>query len=159
MDNRCIKPFNGKYWWIYWVGWWNNSTDLPDPISDAALYELAKTHQVHHHSKSCKKYKNDKCRFHLRKFFNDRLSLSAHWMLVLLFQKGKIFQRKEMNFKGVPDYINDEIKPGKIILNESLSKKYWVWLMFQKIDTTNLFKYQKIVIFKFILAMAKILLH
>ena len=31
--------------------------------------------------------------------------------------------------------------------------------MFQKIDTTNLFKYQKIVIFKFILAMAKILLH
>ena len=45
-------------------------------------------------------------------------------MQVLLFQKGKIFQRKEMNFKGVPDYINDEIKPGKIILNASLSKKY-----------------------------------
>ena len=45
-----------------------SSTDLPDPTFDTALYELVKNYQVHHHSKSCKKYKNDKCRFHFGRF-------------------------------------------------------------------------------------------
>ena len=36
------------------------STALPDPESDAELYESVKIYKVHHHSKSCMKYKNDK---------------------------------------------------------------------------------------------------
>ena len=49
------------------------STDLPDPVYDAVLYELVKTYQVHHHSKSCKKYKDGKCRFHFGRFFTEGL--------------------------------------------------------------------------------------
>ena len=49
------------------------STDLSDPVYDAVLYELVKTYQVHHHSKSCKKYKDGKCRFHFGRFFTEGL--------------------------------------------------------------------------------------
>ena len=49
------------------------STDLPDPAYDTVLYELVKTYQVHHHSKSCKKYKDGKCRFHFGRFFTEGL--------------------------------------------------------------------------------------
>ena len=40
-------------------------------------------------------------------------------MQILLFQKGKIFQRKEINFKSVPNYINDKLKPGKRIYDQT----------------------------------------
>ena len=49
-------------------------TDLPDPVSDAALYELVKTSQV---PPSCKKYKNDKFWFHFGHFFTDRTIIAC----------------------------------------------------------------------------------
>ena len=53
------------------------STNLPDPVYDAALYELVKNYQVRYHSKSCKKYKNGKCRFHFDRFFTDRTIIAS----------------------------------------------------------------------------------
>ena len=41
--------------------------DLPNPEKDNSIFELVKTYQNHRHSKSCGKYKNDKC-----SFFTDR---------------------------------------------------------------------------------------
>ena len=46
-------------------------TDMPDPVSEAELFELVRTFQVHRHSKTCRKYWNDKCRFHFGKFFSS----------------------------------------------------------------------------------------
>ena len=37
--------------------------DLQNPETDSSLYELGKAYQIHRHLKSCRKYKNDKCRF------------------------------------------------------------------------------------------------
>ena len=45
--------------------------DLPNPETDNSLFELVKTYQIHRHSESCRKYKNDKCRFNFGRFFTD----------------------------------------------------------------------------------------
>ena len=34
-------------------------SDLPDSFNKPILFELAKTYQIHHHSKNCKKYRNE----------------------------------------------------------------------------------------------------
>ena len=49
-----------------YINWLNNmvSACLPNLEVDYTLYELVKTYQIHRHSKTCKKYKNDNCRFH-----------------------------------------------------------------------------------------------
>ena len=52
---------------------WANSiirTDMPDPVSEAKLFELVRNFEVHRHSKTCRKYWNNKCRFHFGKFFS-----------------------------------------------------------------------------------------
>ena len=36
-------------------------------------YDLVKTYQIHHHSKTCLKYKNKKCRFHFALYFTDHI--------------------------------------------------------------------------------------
>ena len=45
---------------------------MPNSVNEKELFELVKTFQVHRHSKTCKKYRNDKCRFNFGKFFTDR---------------------------------------------------------------------------------------
>ena len=47
-------------------------TDLPNPEIDDSLFELVKTYQIHRHSKSCRKDKNDKCHFNFGRFFTDK---------------------------------------------------------------------------------------
>ena len=47
-------------------------SDLPDSINEPILFKLVKTCQIHHHSKTCTKYGNEKCRFHFGKFFTTR---------------------------------------------------------------------------------------
>ena len=44
-------------------------SDLLDSVNEQILFELAKIYQTHHHSKTCRKYRNEKCRFHFGKFF------------------------------------------------------------------------------------------
>ena len=40
------------------------------------LFDLVTTYQVHCHSKSCRKYKNEKCRYHFGKIFTERIIIS-----------------------------------------------------------------------------------
>ena len=40
--------------------------------NDPQLNELVKTYQIHRHSKTWRKYRNDKCRFHFGRYFNNR---------------------------------------------------------------------------------------
>ena len=47
-------------------------TDLPDPSSEPDLHEFVKTYQIHRHSKTCRKYRNEKCTLHFGKFFTSR---------------------------------------------------------------------------------------
>ena len=57
--------------YISWVGNIIRS-GLPDPLSEPALFELVKTYQIHRHSRTCRKYWSDKCRFYFGKFFIGR---------------------------------------------------------------------------------------
>ena len=41
-------------------------------VNEAMLFELVKTYQIHHHSKTCRKYRNKKRKFHFDKFFTTR---------------------------------------------------------------------------------------
>ena len=45
---------------------------LPNEDQDPELHEHVKTYQKHSHSKTCRKYKNIKCRFHFGQFFTNR---------------------------------------------------------------------------------------
>ena len=46
---------------------------LPDKENDPHLHELVKTYQKHSHSKTCRKYKNIRCRFNFGQFFTNRI--------------------------------------------------------------------------------------
>ena len=43
-------------------------SNLSDSVNEPMLSGLVKTYQIHHHSKICRKYRNEKCRFHFGKF-------------------------------------------------------------------------------------------
>ena len=46
--------------------------DLPDPDNELALFELVKTYQIHHDSKACGKFRNEKCSFRFDKLFTNK---------------------------------------------------------------------------------------
>ena len=47
-------------------------SDILDPNNKPALFELVKTYQIYRHSKTCHKYRNEKCRFCFGKFFTNK---------------------------------------------------------------------------------------
>ena len=47
-------------------------TDMPNSVSEKELFESVKTFQVYRHSKTCRKYRNDKYKFNFGKIFTDR---------------------------------------------------------------------------------------
>ena len=49
---------------------------VSDKNENPELFHLVTTCQVHSHSKSCRKYKNEKCRYHFGKFFTERTIIS-----------------------------------------------------------------------------------
>ena len=44
---------------------------MPGPVNEAKFSELVKNFQVHRHSKTCRKYRNNQCKFHFGKFFSS----------------------------------------------------------------------------------------
>ena len=48
------------------------NAQMPDPQSDSELSELVKTYQVHAHSETCWKYKNNEFRFSYGRFFTEK---------------------------------------------------------------------------------------
>ena len=89
-------------------------SDLPDPNNDPALLELVKTYQIHCHSKTCRKYRNEKCRFRFGKFFTNKTiiaqPLAGSVPLDVELQK---MQQRNNIFKKVKDYIDNELNPSK----------------------------------------------
>ena len=45
----------------------------PDVHENPKQFDLVTTYQVHSHIKSCRKYQNEKCRYHFGKIFTERL--------------------------------------------------------------------------------------
>ena len=49
---------------------------VPDIHENPELFDLVATYQGHSHSKSCRKYKNEKCQYHFGTFFTERTIVS-----------------------------------------------------------------------------------
>ena len=89
-------------------------TDLPDPSSEPDLHELVKTYQIHRHSKTCRKYRNEKCRFHFGKFFTSRTIIAQPLPDSLsVDKKNEIMQNRKQLLKKVKQYIDTELNPSK----------------------------------------------
>lgn len=58
---------------LEYATWNENGTrvDLLDPKTESELWGLAKTYNIHMHSKKCRKYQNERYRFHYSKFFTS----------------------------------------------------------------------------------------
>ena len=52
------------------------TSDLPDPNTEPAFPELVNTYQIHRHSKTCRKFRNEKCRFRLGKFLTNKIIIA-----------------------------------------------------------------------------------
>ena len=88
---------------------------LPEKDSHPELYELVKTNQIHHHSKSCRKYKNELCRFHFGRYFCDRTIVAKPLDDKLSpVEKQSILNRRKELLQRVSDYINYQLNPAKV---------------------------------------------
>ena len=52
------------------------SPTLPDSVSEPELYEHVKIYQIHTHSRTCRKYRKEDCRFNYSRFFSARTILA-----------------------------------------------------------------------------------
>ena len=50
--------------------------DLPDPNQETELWNLVSTYPIHRNSKTCRKYGNEKCRFHFGKYFTSHMIIA-----------------------------------------------------------------------------------
>ena len=87
-------------------------SDLPDSINEPILFEIVKTYQIHHHSKTCRKYRNEKCRFHFGKFSTTRSIIDQ----TLEDSVSEDIKRAKMQYrntilKKVKSYIDNELNP------------------------------------------------
>ena len=89
------------------------------------MFELAKTYQIHHHSKTCRKYRNEKCRFNFGKFFTSHAiigqPLKDH---IPQDVRPDQMQRRNAILKRVKSYIDDELNPSKKSFLESSKEDY-----------------------------------
>ena len=88
---------------------------LPDRDENPELHELVKLYQLHRHSKTCRKYKNEVSRFKFGKFFIKKTlvaeplpdGMPEEMKVLVLHKRSEILQK-------VTDYINNFLNPSKV---------------------------------------------
>ena len=85
-------------------------SDLPDPNNEPAFFELVKTDQIYRHSKTCRKYRNEKCRFHFCKFFTNKTIIEQP-LGDSVPPDAKLQKMQQINniLKNVKNYIDNEL--------------------------------------------------
>ena len=92
---------------------------VPNPVENSELFHLVTIYQVHSHSKSCRKYKNERCRYHFGRFYTN------HTIIYLPLQQdlpedqeNSILNERERTLTTVKQYIDSNLDPRrKTILN------------------------------------------
>ena len=92
---------------------------MPNPIENSELFYLVRTYQVHSHSKSCRKFKNERCRYHFGKFFTDHTIIGLPLLEDLPEDvRNSILNERERILTKVKQYIDSNLGPRrKNILN------------------------------------------
>ena len=125
MDFKCTKidkvNINDCRKWVDSV----IRSDLPDPNNEPALFELVKTYQIHRHSKTCRKYRNEKCRFRFGKFFTNK-TIIAQPLADSVPPDVKLQKMQQRNniLKKVKNYIDNELNPSKKNFLDSTKEDY-----------------------------------
>ena len=94
---------------------------VPNQSEDPELFNLVTTYQLHSHSKSCRKYKNEKCSYHFGKFFTEQTIIALPLPEDLPEnQRNAILNERERILSIVKQYIDSNLDPKKRnILNPS----------------------------------------
>ena len=97
---------------------------VPNPINYPDLFKLVTTYQVYSHSKSCRKYKNEKCRYHFGKCFTDHAIISIPLDSNLPEDvKNNILNERDRILRNVKEYI-DNLNPKKRNILNPLKENY-----------------------------------
>lgn len=86
----------------------------PMKKKDRHLHELVKKYQKHSHSKTCRKYKNTRCRFYFGQFFTNRTIVAEPLPEDIAdeVKQNTLEKRKEI-FTLVKEKIDDVLNPSK----------------------------------------------
>ena len=89
------------------------------------MFELVKTYQIHRHSKTCRKYRNEKCIFHFGKFFTNK-TIIAQPLADSVPPDVKLQKMQQRNniLKKVKNYIDNELNPSKKNFLDSTKEDY-----------------------------------
>ena len=89
-------------------------TFVPDTHENLELFALVTTFQLHSHSKSCRKYKTEKFRYHIGKCFTERTIVSLPLPNHLPDPaKNNILNERERILLMVKNYIDTHLDPRK----------------------------------------------
>ena len=89
------------------------------------MFEFVKTYQIHGHSKTCRKYRNEKCRFRFGKFFTNKTIIAQPLTdSVPPDVKLQNVQQKNNILKKVKNYIHDELNRWKKNFLDSTKEDY-----------------------------------
>ena len=91
---------------------------MPNSFSEKELFELVKTFQVHRHSKTCRKYRNDKCRFNFGNFFTDRTIVAEPPEEII----NQVLKNRSDLLSKVKRYIDTELNPSKKNFYDSIRR-------------------------------------
>ena len=104
---------DSKEEYIQWVDSITNA-DMPDPVKEKPLLELFETFQRHRHSKTCRKYHNEKCRFHFRRFFSHRTTVAEPLPDNMPEEiKIQVLRNRNDLLSKVESYIDTKLNPSK----------------------------------------------
>ena len=87
---------------------------LPNRETEPHLHDLVKTYQKHSHSKTCRKYKNTRCRFNFGQFFTNR-TIVAEPLSDDIDEglKMKTLEKQNEILISVKEIIDDVLNPSK----------------------------------------------
>ena len=96
---------------------------LPDQSQDPELHELVKTYQKHSHSKTCRKYKNIKCRFNFGHFFTNKTIVAEPLSDDLNpEEKTSTIDRQKEILRLVKEKIDEVLNPSKANYDPTLTE-------------------------------------
>ena len=107
---KLIKFYIDEY-----TKWFDNivRSDLPEQSMNQYC-KFVKAYQIHHHSKTCRKYTNEKCRFHFGNFFISRFIIAQPLEDCIPDDvKREKMQHTNTILKKVRNYIDNKLNPSK----------------------------------------------